>query len=77
MNGARSEASAKTNARNISRCPQILARDPIVIRMTSAVTGLTHTNGSAGVNTSNINSRVYDIVTSGGTDFARIRFMNI
>ncbi len=77
MNGARSEASAKRNARKISKCPEILAREPIVIRMTSAGTGLTHTNGIAGVNTSNINSSVYDIVTNGGTDFARSRFMNI
>ena len=77
MKGARSEASARLNAFMTSRCPKMLASDPAMTSSISTGTGLTHTNGIAGVNTSDATSSWYDIVTRGDTLSLIIRVMNI
>ena len=55
----------------------MLTRDPTMTRSNSTGTGLTHTNGIAGVNTSDATSSWYDIVTKGDTLSLIIRLINI
>ena len=55
----------------------MLASDPAMTSSISTGAGLTHTNGIAGVNTSDATNSWYDIVTRGDTLSLIIRVMNI